>query len=268
MKFESVFKKGSKTFFGSSKLFPQKIRAEVTILYAFVRTADDFVDQIKQDKRGFITFKNDYLSDSSKHPVVVAFKKLEEAYGFKKEWTRAFLGAMEQDLHKKSYATIAETEAYVYGSANVIGLYLAKLMKLPERANVSAELLGKSFQFVNFIRDIAEDIRLGRNYFPQDELKKIGLEDLDYYKHRGQSEKIAEFIRLQIKRYYAWQGEAEKGFELIPRNYLIPIKTASDLYKWTANQVYRQPLIVFEKKIKPSRVRIWLTGIKNMITTR
>ena len=94
------------------------------------------------------------------------------------------------------------------------------------------------------------------------------MEDLDYYKHRGQSEKIAEFIRLQIKRYYAWQGEAEKGFELIPRNYLIPIKTASDLYKWTANQVYRQPLIVFEKKIKPSRVRIWLTGIKNMITTR
>lgn len=265
MKFEGVFRKGSQTFYGSSKMFPESIREEVTILYAFVRKADDFVDKIKQDKKGFFEFKNDYFSKISEIGVVAEFKKLEEKYSFKKEWTRDFLKSMEQDLVKKTYQTINETEEYIYGSANVIGLYMAKLMGLPEEANQAAELMGKSFQFVNFIRDVAEDVKLGRNYFPQEEMKKFGLRKLDYKSIKEKRKDFENFIKFQVERYKKWQEEAEKGYKFIPKKYLVSIKTAADLYRWTAKMIYRDPMVIFKRKVKPGKVQIWLTAVKNQL---
>ena len=47
-----IFKDASRTFYAASKLFPRAVRDEVFTLYAFVRTADDFVDCTPQDRGG------------------------------------------------------------------------------------------------------------------------------------------------------------------------------------------------------------------------
>jgi phytoene synthase len=58
--------------------------------------------------------------------------------------------------------------------------------------------------------------------------------------------------------------EAEKDFKYIPRRYLIPIKTASDMYKWTAAKIRENPFIIFKEKVKPSKLRIIMDIIKNI----
>ena len=55
-----IFKKGSTTYYNSTKLFPSKIRKDVTTLYSFVRIADNYVDAVPQDVEGFMNFKNTY----------------------------------------------------------------------------------------------------------------------------------------------------------------------------------------------------------------
>jgi len=55
-----IFKRGSITYFNSSRLFPRRIREEVTKLYAFVRLADDMVDSIPQRVEDFYRFREDY----------------------------------------------------------------------------------------------------------------------------------------------------------------------------------------------------------------
>jgi len=72
-------------------------------------------------------------------------------------------------------------------------------------------------------------------------------------------------MRFQVGRYRAWQKEAEKGFHFIPKQYLVPIKTASDLYSWTADIIEQDPFIVYEKKIKPGKIHVLVTGIKNYL---
>jgi len=57
---ESIFQKGSTTYYHSTKLFPTKIRKDVTTLYCFVRVVDDFVDAVPQDLESFNNFKSDY----------------------------------------------------------------------------------------------------------------------------------------------------------------------------------------------------------------
>ena len=70
---------------------------------------------------------------------------------------RVFLGSMAADLTRRFYRTEAETLEYVYGSAEVIGLFMARIMRLPEEALPAARMLGRAMQFINFIRDAAED---------------------------------------------------------------------------------------------------------------
>jgi phytoene synthase len=120
-------------------------------------------------------------------------------------------------------------------------------------------------QYINIIRDIAEDVKLGRIYLPFKEMQHQGLSTLSYEEARSKPEAFTSFIRLQIKRYYRWQEIAEKGYKYIPKRYLISVKTAADMYQWTAEQIYKNPFIIYEWKVKPLISTILSTMLINMI---
>lgn len=260
-KLDSVFKKGSKTYYNSSIFFPKKIRDDVSTLYGFVRVADDFVDSIPQQKNEFYEFKSQYedaLDGNPSNDVIIdSFITLMEERNFDQEWTDAFLHSMELDIIKNSYETIDELKEYLYGSAEVIGLMMAKIMDLPKASYNPAMHLGRSMQYINFIRDIEEDLRLNRRYFPIEEMEQFGLPDLNLSTISKHKLNFNAFINKQITRYFEWQRIAEDGFKYIPKRYLLPIKTASDMYKWTAYRIKYNPLLVYQHKIKPSKFRIF-----------
>jgi phytoene synthase len=261
-----TFKQGSRTYFNSSLFFPREVRRDVFALYGFVRVADNFVDSVPQDRDGFYGFKESYRRAVKEGPVgdpiIDAFVELGRRKSFDPAWTEAFLHSMELDLSKKEYNRLEETLEYIYGSAEVIGLLMARVMDLAPESFAHAERLGRSMQYINFIRDIDEDRTLGRRYLP---LEGTPLESLDpeYVKsHQGE---FNEFLRHHLDKYRIWQGEAEEGFRYIPRRYLIPIKTASDMYNWTARTIQENPMVVFQRKVKPSKGRILATVFANTL---
>ena len=186
---------------------------------------------------------------------------LEGALGFDPTWTEAFLSSMEADLTKRFYRTEAETLEYVYGSAEVIGLFMAKIMRLPEEAYGAARMLGRAMQIINFIRDAAEDAAMGRRYLP---LERDGVRLLDVPDDWLPSREWAQahpaewtaFLRGHLERYAAWQAEAEAGYRFIPRRPRMAVRTAGDMYNWTARQIAADPFVVFERKVKPEKARI------------
>ncbi|RQD88581.1 phytoene/squalene synthase family protein [Methanosalsum natronophilum] len=256
----SIFKKGSKTYFYTTIFFPSDIKSDVFTLYSFLRKADDYVDSIPQDINGFNEFKKKYyegINGAKTGDVVIdSFIELLYRKEFDFTWVDAFLISMEMDLTISSYKTFDELDKYLYGSSEVVGLFMAKILDLPEDAYFSAKYLGRAMQYLNFIRDIDEDLDLGRNYFPESELIKYGLSSLEYGEIKENKENYRSFVRAQIDIYREWQLKAEEGFVFIPCRYLIPIKTASEMYLWTSDQIYKDPLVVYERKIKPSIPRI------------
>ncbi len=264
-----IFIQGSKTYFYSSVFFPSIIRKDVFILYAFVRKTDNYVDSIPQDIDGFYKFKNLYhkgLKEGKTGDIVIdSFIALQKRKNINQEWVDAFLNSMEQDVIKKSYNNLDETIQYMYGSAEVIGLIMAKILDLNERSFKYAKYLGRSMQYINFIRDISEDIKLSRIYLPYTELKKYNLKSLDYDYVIQNKKSFSNFIRGQIEYYMAWLKKAEEGYPLIPKRYLIPIKTASEMYYWTAMKIYEEPFLIYNKKIKPNLSKIVSTIIMNLI---
>ncbi len=163
---------------------------------------------------------------------------------------------MAMDVRGKRYQKIDETMEYMYGSAEVIGLLMAKTLRLPNAAKHFAGVQGRAMQFINFLRDIAEDNELGRCYFPTTELKKFGLADLKEQTAREHPKEFEKFMRFQLKRYRAWQREANKGLQFIPKRSRVAIRTAVDMYDWTAKQIEKDPFIVYEKKVKPKKGRV------------
>ena len=265
---DKIFKQGSTTYYVSSIFFPPDVRKKVTTLYAYVRIIDDFVDVMPQQKKSFYEYcrltELAWNDKTTGIPTIDNFITLAKAEKFDKKWIDAFLHAMQLDLTQQKYATFADLETYMYGSAEVIGLMMAKIMNLTQEAHVYAGLQGKAMQLINFIRDIKEDHELGREYIPQKDKDVFNVHSLTPQKHSEDAFK--KLIRFEIDRYYRIQDEAELGYKYIPRRYLIPIKTAAYMYKWTAQQIYKNPLLVLEKKLKPSRPRIISTIIKNALT--
>lgn len=261
-----VFRSGSKTYFNSSLFFPRDVRDDVFLLYGFVRVADNYVDTVPQQPDEFHAFVDRYhralAGEQTGDVIVDSFVDLARRKEFAPEWTDAFLHSMELDLTKRVHATIDEMLEYVYGSAEVIGLYMARIMGLSREADEAATMLGRAMQVINFIRDIDEDNGLGRTYLP---IAESSLADLREQTARAHREQFIGFVTSQLDRYRSWQREAESGYQYIPRRYLVPIKTAADMYNWTASRIEADPFIVFRRKVKPSRPRIVRTVLGNFI---
>jgi len=264
-----IFKQGSKTYFYSSIFFPSIIRKDVFILYAFVRKTDNFVDSVPQKIDEFYRFKKLYYEaingNKTEDIVINSFVDLQRRKFFQQEWVDAFLNSMEKDISKKDYNNIDETKEYMYGSAEVIGLMMSKILELKEQSYEYAKYLGRSMQYINFIRDIYDDIKLGRRYLPTQEMNKYGLESLDYNYVIKYKQKFKKFIRAQIVYYMDWLKIAEDGYKFIPKKYLIPIKTASEMYFWTAMKIYKEPFLVYSEKIKPNISTIVSTIVMNLV---
>jgi 15-cis-phytoene synthase len=287
---KGIFKKGSTTYYWSSKFFPKGVRDDVFKLYSFVRVVDDTVDVIPADinrfeyicrrwqtvkkelKKGIVTKP---LDDSVDEHVLANIAYIVHRYKCKPEWVDSFLESMQMDVDNRKYKSIDDTIDYIYGSAEIIGLFMVKILQLPGQGTGStkpepdvlrfARYQGRAMQYINFLRDIAEDIELGRCYFPERALNKHGLKDLREISAQKNPEAFSSFMYEQLSLYDEWQTEANKGFSYIPKRLLVPLKTAVDMYNWTAQEIRKNPFIVYEKQLKPKKRRVLNTAAKNTI---
>ncbi|MEI8093241.1 MAG: phytoene/squalene synthase family protein [Spirochaetales bacterium] len=267
---EQIFAGGSKTYYNSSRIFPPAIRKDVFTLYAFVRVADNLVDDVPQQPGEFRAFRQRWRNAMVGKPagdmVIDPFVALSKRVGFDPQWTEDFLAAMESDLGTVAINTLDEVLRYTWGSAEVIGLYMMRILNLPEAARETACLMGRSMQFINFLRDVAEDHALGRRYLPLGESGSTasGLTDLTPESVAANPEAFCTYMRGQTSLYTGWQKAAQQGYGYLPWRLRLAVKTASDLYNWTAQVIMRDPMEVWRRKIKPGKLRILGTALRNL----
>ena len=86
------------------------------------------------------------------------------------------IAGMEMDLQNYRYESFEQLEDYCFKVAGTVGLLSSSIFRCEESIIKSYAIkLGLSLQLINILRDINEDLNLGRFYFPQDELKNLNL---------------------------------------------------------------------------------------------
>jgi phytoene/squalene synthetase len=244
-----VTKKYSTSFSLAVKMLSPKIRAAIYNIYGFVRFADEIVDSFHSfDKEKLINkFEASYyesLEDGiSLNPILNAFQHTVFKYQIPDSLVQSFLESMKADLYKSEYKTKEEYDAYIYGSADVVGLMCLKVfvngdVAKYEELKEPAMRLGSAFQKVNFLRDLKEDIEnLDRSYFPNIDLKQL---DNDSKK------KIIE--------------EIENDFEIAYKHGVLKLPVEAKFGVYVAYRYYKRLLKKLKdtpsSKIMETRIRI------------
>ncbi|MCK0109107.1 phytoene/squalene synthase family protein [Flavobacteriaceae bacterium S0825] len=182
---KTVTKTYSTSFSLATKMLSASIRQDIYNIYGFVRFADEIVDSFHEfDKKElFEKFEEDLehaLSNKiSLNPILNAFQHTFHRYKIDKSLVDSFMNSMRMDLHKSKYLTEEEYKAYIYGSADVVGLMCLKVFVKGDKEKYNelkdtAMSLGSAFQKVNFLRDLKADHEdLNRTYFPNTDLTKL-----------------------------------------------------------------------------------------------
>jgi phytoene synthase len=224
-----------RTYYLATKLLPPHKRPYVWALYGFARYADEFVDSFTSPDPQALVVWGDAFLDGLKRgeaddPIGRAMAHTMRRWDIPRSHVEAFLESMRMDITITGYATYADLEKYMYGSAAVIGLQMLPVLEplVPEAA-ARARALGEAFQMSNFIRDVGEDLRRGRVYLPQEDLDAFGV-TREILERGVVTPPVRELLRFEVTRTRALYAFAEPGIDMLHPTSRDCIRTAFTLY--------------------------------------
>lgn len=216
-------------------------------IYGFVRLADEIVDTFhthnkKELLERFIKDTHDAIAQKiSLNPILHSFQDTVNKYKIDIELIATFLKSMEMDLDKNKYNKEGY-EAYILGSAEVVGLMCLKIFVEGNEQSYQllkhdAMKLGSAFQKINFLRDLKADYHsLGRAYFPGFELNDFNA-----------SSKAK--IELDIKKDF---DTGLNGIKKLPKKARLGVYLAYTYYIALFNKIKNTPA----EKVMNERIRV------------
>ncbi len=203
----------STSFGRAARLLQEPVRTHVRSIYGLVRLADEIVDGAfdAATPEEQATLLDELETETqravgrgfSTNVAVHAFALTARSHDIDNDLITPFFASMRTDLTRAEHDADS-LAAYVYGSAEVVGLMCLRIFVSQgptpvqpaqphtrqaryEALAPGARALGAAFQKVNFLRDLAADRDdLGRAYFPDvspmhltDEQKNALLDDID-----------------------------------------------------------------------------------------
>lgn len=237
----------STSFSRAVSFLDREIRDAIYSIYGFVRLADEIVDTFHDyDKHSLIDrFERNFYEaldeGISLNPVLNSFQITVKKYNIDDDLIQAFLKSMKLDLSRLEHNSKDETDEYIYGSAEVVGLMCLKVFvnkdeTLFNELKIPARKLGSAFQKVNFLRDLKNDTEdLKRQYFHNLAGRKF-------------DEKTKEEIIRDIENDFS---SSVAGMKKLPRNSRLGVMIAFYYYKNLLKRIKRTPAErLLEKRIR------------------
>jgi len=184
---------GSKSFAAAARLFAPETRASAYMLYAWCRHCDDVIDGQElgyMDTSGTAPSGADaqaavkMLEDKTRRacagdadePVFQALAAVADKHNMPARYPLDLIAGFRMDAEERTYTAIDDTLEYCYHVAGVVGVMMAMVMGVQDRAVLDRACdLGLGFQLTNIARDIVPDHEAGRIYLPRAWLKDARL---------------------------------------------------------------------------------------------
>lgn len=153
----AVMRAYSTSFFIVTRFLPPAKRARVEAIYAAVRYPDEIVDTFPVAAIDKIRKLDDWAAqyetaldacsirdtiENGASCFVASFTKVVREAGIPTEHYRAFLDAMRLDAQPRKFATLDDLiQSYIYGSAIVVGYFLAHIYGPSRESQMDRALL-------------------------------------------------------------------------------------------------------------------------------
>jgi phytoene synthase len=237
-----IARRAAKNFYFSFLVLPKEKRNAICAVYAFMRHADDITDDtsIPVDERRqklalwLESAQQVFGGTISDDPVLYALADAQHRFSIPVDLFEQLVAGTSMDLAPESYSqfqTFDDLYRYCYYVASVVGLVCIYIFGYRDKkAEGLAERLGIAFQLTNVIRDVKEDLSLGRVYIPQEDLTRFSL-DNNSVQDAGKARELLTFEAQRAREFYA------AATELLP---LIDVDSRPAL--WALVTIYRRLL--------------------------
>ncbi len=230
-----ILARGSKSFAAAALALPRAHRRDAAAVYAFLRIADDLVDdgdpvQALVVLRGRLdgVFSNAPGDDAVDRALadVVARRQLPRAP------FDLLLEGFEWDATGHAYDSIEDVVAYSARVAATVGVIMTALLGRRDAQTLARACdLGIAMQLTNIARDVGEDARRGRVYLPARWLRLVGSSPDRVLSAAAPSPRVGIVVRRLLEaadRYYA---SADAGISRLPWRARAAIRGAALVYR-------------------------------------
>ena len=262
-KLKDYFSSHSRSFSFAARFFSADQYELVTRLYAFCRTTDDIADTIAlRDGREVAEAK----LDDWEQRVFLSYQGIPSGIDWLDElMTRSnqsgvpfdliqdLIAGVRTDLREVEIHTIDELDRYCYCVASVVGIWLCYLFGVRDREVLErASAMGRAMQVTNILRDVGEDMRMGRIYLPTETMRKYGvsretLRDMEAGKLHITDE-YRTLIEDLMERAEADYQYAFRGLSAIPVSFARAAAVASEVYKGIHKSIRRNNYDNFRRR--------------------
>ncbi|MAZ44917.1 MAG: squalene synthase HpnD [Legionellales bacterium] len=268
---EEVLKKSGSNFSSVFRFLSPDKRQALTAVYAFCKSVDDIADtvsevSIAEKKLTWWQHEIDRLfRGMPEHPITKALLGPIKQFDLKQVWFMSLIEGMLWDVHQVPIQTLEDLEAYTYRVASVVGFMSAKIFGARTDNTLEfATYLGRAFQWVNMIRDIGEDVREGRIYFPRALYESHGVTETML--RLGQNTpQIRSFLATEAKRARQYYAKALSFLSSAERKAQRPSLVMAAIYFDLLDTLEDSQFDVMDRKINLTSSRKFITAWKVII---
>jgi phytoene synthase len=264
---EALTRSRAANFYYGIRLLPAPKRRAMCAVYAFARRIDDIGDGDEPDDRKLelLGAARTELASSNGTRMRVALADAERMFELPRDALADLIAGVEMDVRGERYESFDELVVYCRRVAGSIGrLCLAIFGSVdPAAAAPLAEDLGVAMQLTNILRDVREDLDLGRVYLPAEDRQRFGCEDL----LAARGDDFARLVAFEVERAREWFDRGLGLRELIDPRSASCVSAMTGIYRRILERIDRTPEAVRERGVTlPPWEKTWvavrsLTGV-------
>src|SRR5258708_10665505 len=255
---QRVTRARAKNFAYGIMVLPREKRRAIAAIYAFAREVDDVADGELPvaDKRHRLESVRERLDEPPTDSTFVALADARERFDIPREPLAALVEGGLQDLEQTRYATFDDLRGYCEKVAGAVGVACVAVYGSDDLER--ALTLGVALQLINIMRDVDEDLRLGRIYLPQDELARFAVTDLSV------GPEWRELMAFQAARARAHLDEGLRLLDSLDRRSALCVATFAGLYRGQLDRMEANGFDVFTRSCRlstPAKLAVGLRGL-------
>ncbi len=264
----AIARKRAKNFYYSFLLLERPQRDAMCAIYAFMRECDDLSDEPGSGGGSRlhetiacwrISTDRALRGEFDESPIWPAFHDAVARYSIPHRFFHEMIDGITSDLEPREIRTFDELYRYCYQVASVVGLTIIHIFgfKSP-RALLLAEKCGIAFQLTNILRDVREDVQLGRVYLPAEDLSRFGVTRRQL-EGGEEDEKFRRLMRFEGDRARQYYGESKNLSDLIAPKSRASLWALRTIYMQLLAKLVRSNYSVLSRRINvPTSTKIFI----------
>ena len=255
-------------FYWGLRLTPEPKRSAMYAIYAWMRRADDIVDnaastasmdELRAQVESFRSATRRTLSGSDDHAsgcadpdlaaTWIALAATSRAYPLEAVEFDAMLDGQIDDAVARSMRTRAELERWCWKVASTVGIICVRVWgHRPGPAIELAADRGIAFQLTNVIRDFTEDLARQRVYLPEEEFEAAGLTPQSLASWSDQA-RCRTFVLAQCERARALYRASEPLDALVSPDCAPVLRALTEIYRQLLERIAADPEAIVRRRV-------------------